>query len=144
MKYVAPLRDDEIQTLHDLHRYHPSRRARMRAHSLLLSHQGYSIPHSARFYQGDRRSVSPWIDRWQTRGVVGFYDQPSSGRRPLLNDAEQHKVYAYLQHYPKDLKKVVQALEQETTKHVSTKTIKRLIKKTLCLETDQEVASQSA
>src|SRR5215831_11950870 len=42
MKYVAPLRDDEIQTLHDLHRYHPSRRARMRAHSLLLSHQGYS------------------------------------------------------------------------------------------------------
>jgi DDE family transposase len=26
MKYVAPLRDDEIQTLHDMHRYHPVRR----------------------------------------------------------------------------------------------------------------------
>ena len=75
MKYVAPLRDAEIQTLHDLHRYHPSRRARMRAHSLLLSHQGYSIPHIAQFYQVDRRSVSTWIDRWQTMGLVGLSAQ---------------------------------------------------------------------
>ena len=44
----------------------------MRAHSLLLSHQGCSIPHIARFYQVDRRSVSTWLDRWQTMGVVGF------------------------------------------------------------------------
>ena len=51
MKYIAPLRDDEIQTLHDMPRYHPARRARIRAHSLLLSHQGFSIPHIARFYQ---------------------------------------------------------------------------------------------
>jgi len=129
MKYVAPLRDDEIQTLHDMHRYHPSRRARLRAHSLLLSHRGYSIPRIARFYQVDRRSVSAWIDRWHTMGLVGLYDQPSSGRPPLLNEAEQHKVCDYLQQYPKDLKQVVQALEQETTKRVSTKTIKRLIKK---------------
>ncbi len=129
MKYVAPLRDDEIQTLYDMHRYHPARRARMRAHSLLLSHQGFSIPHIARFYQVDRRSVSTWIDRWQTMGLVGLYDRPGSGRRPLLNDEEQQKVHAYLRQYPKDVKKVVQALEQETTKRVSTKTIKRLIKK---------------
>ena len=101
----------------------------MRAHSLLLSHQGYSIPHIARFYQVDRRSVSTWMDRWQTRGLVGLYDQPSSGRPPLLNAAEQQKICDYLQHYPKDLKKVVQALEQETPKRVSTKTIKRFIKK---------------
>jgi transposase len=130
MKYVAPLRDDEIQTLHDMQRYHPARRARMRAHSLLLSPQGFSIPHIARFSQVDRRSVSTWIDRWQTRGLVGLYDQPGSGRRPLLNDEEQQKVHAYLSQYPQAIKKVVQALEQETTKRVSTKTIKRLIKKT--------------
>jgi len=50
MKYVAPLTDVEIQTLQEMHRYHPSRRARMRAHSLLLSHQGVSMPHIARIY----------------------------------------------------------------------------------------------
>src|SRR5215471_18265236 len=78
MKYVAPLREDEIQTLHDMHRYHPSRRARMRAHSLLLSHQGYSSPHIAHVYQVDRRSVSTWIDRWQTMGLVGLSDKPAA------------------------------------------------------------------
>jgi transposase len=111
---------------------------------LLLSHQGVSIPDMARFYHVDRRSVSTWIDRWQTRGLVGLSDKPGSGRRPLLNDEEQQKVHDYLHQYPKDLKKVVQALEQETAKRVSTKTIKRLIKKTLCLETDQEITRQSA
>jgi hypothetical protein len=49
MKYVTPLCNTEIQTLHALHRDHPSRRARMRAHSLLLSHHGYSMPHMAQF-----------------------------------------------------------------------------------------------
>jgi hypothetical protein len=68
MKYVAPLTAVEIQTLHEMHRYHLSRRARMRAHSLLLSHQGVSMPPIARLYQGDYRSVSSWIDPWQTRG----------------------------------------------------------------------------
>jgi hypothetical protein len=51
MKYVAPLTDVEIQTLQEMHRYHPARRARMRAHSLLLSHQGVSMPQIARIDQ---------------------------------------------------------------------------------------------
>src|SRR5712664_2044559 len=130
MKYVAPLTDVEIQTLHAMHRYHPSRRARMRAHGLLLSHQGVSMPHIARLYQVAYRSVSSWIDQWQTRGLVGLYDQPGAGRRPILSLDGQQKVQQYLQDSPKDLKKVVHQLEQETRKRVSTKTIKRLIKKT--------------
>jgi len=129
MKYVAPLTDVEIQTLHAMHRYHPSRRASMRAHGLLLSHQGVSMPQIACMYQVDYRSVSSWIDQWQTRGLVGLYDQPGAGRRPILSLDEQQKVQQYLQDSPKDLKKVVHQLEQETRKRVSTKTIKRLIKK---------------
>ena len=131
MKYVAPLTDVEIQTLHEMHRYHPSRRARMRAHSLLLSHQGVSMPHIARLYQVAYRSVSSWIDQWQTGGFVGLYDQPGAGRRPTLSLDEQQKVQQYLQDSPKDLKKVVHQLEQETGQRVSTKTMKRLIKKRL-------------
>src|SRR5215467_5956442 len=129
MKYVAPLTEVEIQTLYEMHRYHPSRRARMRAHSLLLSHQGIAMPQIACIYQVDYRSVSSWIDQWQTRGVVGLYDRPGAGRRPILSLDEQQKVQQYLQDSPKDFKKVVHQLEQETGKHVSTKTIKRLITK---------------
>jgi transposase len=129
MKYVAPLSDTEIQTLTDMQHFHPSRRARMRAHGLLLSHQGFAMRRIAAVYQVSRYAVAEWIERWQSAGLVGLYDHPRSGRPPRLTPEEQHKVDQYLQEHPKDLKQVVHVLEQETHKRVSTKTIKRLIKK---------------
>ena len=129
MKYINPLSDAEIETLQQMHAHHPSRRARMRAHSLLLSHQRYSIPHIARIYQVDARRVSAWMERWQAWGVVGLYDRPRSGRPTSFTAEEQQKVYEYLEASPKDVKKVVEAMEQKTGKRVSTKTIKRFIKK---------------
>ncbi|HSX77286.1 MAG TPA: helix-turn-helix domain-containing protein [Candidatus Saccharimonadia bacterium] len=96
MKYVTPLSDPEIETLPQMQAHHSSRRARMRAHSLLLSHQRYTIPHIARIYQVDQRRVSAWIDRWQTWGFVGLYDRPRSGRPAIFNAEEQQKVSEYL------------------------------------------------
>jgi transposase-like protein len=85
MKYVTPLTASEIHTLHEMQRAHPVRRARMRAHSILLSHQGSSIPPIARVYEVDRRSVSSWVDRWQQEGLVGLYDRPHTGRPHSLS-----------------------------------------------------------
>ena len=131
MKYVNALADYEITTLREMHRYHPSSRTRMRAHSLQLSHQGKSILTIARIYQVDPRSVSSWIDRWHADGLVGLYHQSGAGRPPTFNAEEESRVQHYLEQYPKDLKRVVYELELETQKRVSTKTIKRIIKKTL-------------
>ena len=143
MKYVTPLSDAEITTLQQMHAYHPSRRARMRAHSLLLSHERYTIPHIARIYQVDQRRVSAWMDRWQAWGLVGLYDRPRSGRPPIFNAEEQQKVYEYLDDSPKDVKKVVEAMEQKTQKRVSTKTIKRFIKKSHIWKRIKKVPAQS-
>jgi transposase len=129
MKYVKPLNDTEIETLQQMHAHHPSRRARMRAHSLLLSHQRYTVPHIARIYQVDPRRVLAWMDRWQAWGLVGLYDRPRSGRPPIFNAAEQQKVYEFLEASPQDVKQVVEAMAHETQKRVSTKTIKRFINK---------------
>ena len=68
MKYVTSLNHVEIETLQQMHASHASRRARMRAHSLLLSHQRYTIPQIARVYQVDQRRVSAWMERWQAWG----------------------------------------------------------------------------
>ena len=97
MKFVASLSDPEIHTLTDMHRLHPSRRARMRAHSILLSHQGCSLRRIADIYQVSRYAVSAWLERWHTAGLVGLYDHPRSGRPPRLTREEQHKVDQYLQ-----------------------------------------------
>src|SRR4029434_4838872 len=114
MKYVTPLNDVEIETLQQMHAHHPSRRARMRAHSLLLSPQRYPIPQIARLYQVDQRRVSAWIERWQAWGLVGLYDRPRSGRPAIFTAEEQQKVYEYLNDSPKDVQKVVEAIEHKT------------------------------
>ena len=69
MKSVIPLHDVEIETVQPMPAHHPSRRARLRAHRLLLRHQRSTIPPMARLYQVDQRRVSAWIDRWQTWGA---------------------------------------------------------------------------
>jgi hypothetical protein len=58
-----------------------------------------------------------------------LYDQKGRGRPPTLTIAEQAQVQQYIEQHPKDMKKVAHLIEQETTKRVSTKTSKRLLKK---------------
>jgi transposase len=129
MKFVNPLNEIEIATLQAMHHYHPSRRARMRAHCILLSHQHYPINDIARFYQVSRRRVSAWIHRWQDDGLVGLYDQTRSGRPPIYSEQQQKQIDDYLQKYPQDVKRIVEEMAQQTQKRVSTKTMKRYIKK---------------
>jgi len=138
MKFVIPMTKIEVETLHQMHRYHPSRRARMRAHCMLLSHQRYKLNDIARLYHVSRRRVSAWMNRWQTCGVVGLYDQARSGRPPIYSAHEQQQVDYYLHLYPQNVKKIIEEMATETHKRVSPKTMKRYIKKRLRLETDQE------
>jgi len=112
-----------------MHAHHPSRRARLRAHSLLLSHPRYPIPQIARLYAVAPRRVSAWRERWQAWGLVGLYDRPRSGRPATFTVDEQPQVYAALDDFPKDVKQVVEAMAQKTGKRVRTTTIKRFLKK---------------
>ncbi len=97
MKFVKPLNTTEIATLQAMHSYHPSRRTRMRAHCMLLSHQHYQLREIARFYQVSRRRVSNWINRWHDWGLVGLYDQPRRGRPPIYSEQEQNQIGVALQ-----------------------------------------------
>jgi len=78
----------------------------------------------------DRITIYNWFDAWELHHFAGLYDKKRCGRPPKLTDAEQKKAQHYLEQHPRDIRKVVHLLEQETSKHVSTKTIKRLVKKT--------------
>jgi hypothetical protein len=79
----------------------------------------------------------------QAWGLVGLYDRPRSGRPAIFTAEEQQKVYEYLNDSPKDVKKVVEAMEQKTQKRVSTKTIKRFIKKSHIWKRIKKVPAKS-
>jgi transposase len=78
----------------------------------------------------DRITIYNWFDAWESHHFAGLYDKKRCGRPHKLTDEEQHKAQHYVEQHPRDIKKVVYLLEQDTSKRVSTKTIKRLVKKT--------------
>jgi transposase len=129
MKCVPPLRAPAIHTWTDMQRVPPSRRARLRAHGILLSHQGFSMSRIAAVSQVARYAVSAGSDRGQRAGRVGLYDQPRPGRPLRLTTEEQQKVEQSLQEHPKEWQQGVHLLAQEPHKRGSTTTMQRRIKK---------------
>ena len=78
----------------------------------------------------DRITIYNWFDAWEAHHFAGLYDKKRCGRPPKLTDEERKKAQHYLEQHPRDIRKVVHLLEQDTAKRVSPKTIKRLVKKT--------------
>jgi transposase len=78
----------------------------------------------------ERLTIYHWFDAWERCHFAGLYDHARCGRPPKLTEAEQEQARQYMTPYPQNMKKVVNLIEQETSKRVSTKTIKRLLKKT--------------
>ena len=92
----------------------------------------------------DRITIYNWFDAWEAHHFAGLYDKKRCGRPPTLTAEEHDKAQQYIEQYPRDVRKVAYLLEQETSKRVSTKTIKRLVKKPLCLEAHQKSAREKS
>src|SRR5512144_3249818 len=53
-----------------------------RAHFVLLSDQGKSVPEIGQLMGYSAQAVYPWLERYTRLGVAGLYDEPRSGRPP--------------------------------------------------------------
>ena len=130
MRFIQNLSPETCSLLHKIYKKSAHHRVRQRAHCLLLSYQGIHTTALMTIFSVDRITIYNWFDAWELHHFAGLYDKKRCGRPPKLTEAEQKKAQHYLEQHPRDIKKVVHLLEQETSKHVSTKTIKRLVKKT--------------
>ena len=127
-KFVSALDSDQTNQLKDLMNTEPKRRVRMRAHSILLSSKGIGINEIAKIYQVHRNSVSSWIDKWETSGGNGLYDQPRSGSPPKLNEKEQEVAKDLIKAHPNAPKRVVALLAGKTGKTISRSSLRRIAK----------------
>ncbi len=57
-------------------------RIALRAHMVLLSDRGYSVPQIAEIHACGQDVVRTWLHRYQRQGVAGLEDEPRSGRLP--------------------------------------------------------------
>lgn len=130
MRFIQDVSSDTRNLLHRLYKESRHHRVRQRAHCILLSSQGIDTTTLMTIFSVDRITIYNWFDAWETHHLAGLYDKKRPGRPPKLTEEEQRKAQHYLVQHPRDVKKVVYLLEQDTSKRVSTKTIKRLVKKT--------------
>jgi transposase len=105
-------------------------RVRQRAHGILLSFGGKTTTELMHIFAVERLTIYHGFDAWEHRRFAGLYDHAKCGRPAKLTEAEQEHARQYISQHPQNMKKVVHLIEQETSKRVSTKTIKRLLKKT--------------
>lgn len=128
-KYVRPLNEEQIGQLNDLMINSESARVRKRAHSILLSSEGFGIDHISCIYKADRDSVSAWIDNWEQKGTEGLYDRPRSGKPPKLTGTEVEIVKELIKEHPHSPKIILAKIPEKTGKTVSISTLKRIVKK---------------
>jgi transposase len=129
MRFIQDLSPETRNLLHRLYKESQHHRVRQRAHCILLSSQGINTTTLLAIFSVDRITIYHWFEAWERQHFAGLYDKKGRGRPPKLTEEEQRKAQQYLGQHPRDVKKVVHLIEQETAKRVSTKTIKRLVKK---------------
>ena len=130
MRFIQNLSPETRSLLHRIYKESQHHRVRQRAHCILLSYQGINTTALMTIFSVDRITIYHWFDAWEAYHFAGLYDKKRCGRPPKLPDEEQHKAQHYVEQHPRDISKVVYLLEQDTSKRVSTKTLKHLVKKT--------------
>lgn len=128
MKYATHLTPEIKQMLQEMWRNHPVSRCRQRAHGILLSASGYTIPQISPILGVERRAVSAWIDNWERLGLFGLYDQPRSGRPPIFTLEEQALLPKLVEKEPRQLKSAQVKMAEITGKQASCYTLKRVLK----------------
>jgi transposase len=61
-------------------------RVAMRAHIVLLSARGYTVPEIVKIHNTSNTTVYKWFDRFDAQGPEGLYDRPRAGRPPKVTD----------------------------------------------------------
>ena len=88
MKCVKPLSPDDIKQLTALLKTSTTFRMRQRAPAILLSAKRYQIDTLADIFDGDRDTMSHWMNNWECAGIGGLSEQATPGRPPKMSGQE--------------------------------------------------------
>ncbi len=113
MIYVKKLTFEVKVTLEQMHKNHPLPLTRNRAHAILLSDQGYSVPMICDIYDVCRQTVSTWFRNWKDQGLCGLVDLPGRGRSCPLTEEDKIEIVKRIKESPRSLKKVRADVENE-------------------------------
>ena len=129
MKFVSNLSHNEIITLQNMFKYHPSPQVKPRANSILLSGNNLSLQLIATILGICRQTVSTWLNSWETKGICGLYDEPGRGRKPTFSKDQDAEIIEQVQENPRSLNFVLAEIEKIYGVTITKATLKRLCKR---------------
>lgn len=91
MRFVRDPSETEKEELERMTQQEVGRVA-MRAHMILLSAEGYTVPEIVEIHDTTNVTVYKWFDRFDARGPEGLYDLPRSGRPPKADEEVEEEV----------------------------------------------------
>jgi len=128
-RFVDVLTDEDREQLQYLYEHSDSPQIRQRAHSVLLSHSGYSMTDITSILGVSRDTVSRALNRWDNWGFERLGDAPRSGAPPKLTDAEVTILLELTTEFPHSPKQVLEKLREATGKTISNSTRKKILRK---------------
>lgn len=123
---------EEIETLQQGHKNHPSAQVRSRCHCLLLSQQGKPVKELVQIFSVKPLTVYTWFKRWEQKGLVGLFNEKGPGRKAILQPADEPLIKQQVQANAQKLSLARQHLKAELNKEFSQKTLKRFLKSLVC------------
>ncbi len=124
-KFIEHLASDDRQFLENTWRSHDVHIVRCRAHAILLSNQGYAVSEIQNVFQISKPTALAWLNRWLDHGRAGLEDEDRPGGPPILDENEQEILAEQLERFPRQPKRVLQAIHEKTGKTISERTVRR-------------------
>lgn len=124
-RFVEDLSDDDRQFLINAWRTHPVHAVRVRAHAILLSAKGLSVPDLTKIFSIDDDTARSWLKRWEERGHAGLEDEPRSGGPFKADEPARKKAVDILRKYPNNPRLALEEIKKQLGKQISRRTLNR-------------------
>ena len=128
MRFIQDLSQETLSLLNRIYKQSQHHRVRQRAHCIMLSDQGHTIPQLQAIFQVNRITIYNWFNAWESQSLCGLYDQKGRGRPPKLNSDQKTQIRDWVKQYPKNLNQVRALVQEKYGLIVSKSTIKRVLK----------------
>ena len=128
MELIRKIHEERKRMLRRIYRQSSRHQVRSRAHCLLLYQEGYGLTHLEDILQVSRKTIYNWLNAWESKGLIGLYNQKGQGRKPTFTPEQQDKIKEWTEENRQQLKQVNNRIKEEWGICVSAKTIKRVLK----------------
>lgn len=128
MKYIESLSHETVKMLERIYRQSEHHQVRQRAHCILMSFQGFTITQLMALFMVSRKTVFNWFQAWERHKLIGLYNEPGRGRKPLFSPEQKAQIREWVKAEPRHLKKVLGQIQETWDISASLETIKRVLK----------------